>query len=853
MPTLTDAIPEHGFADDDAALEAFLDWVLETGIEPYAAQEEAFLELFSGNHVVLKTPTGSGKSLVALALHFRDFAFGRRSIYTAPIKALVSEKFLALCESFGAEHVGLMTGDGAVNRDAPILCCTAEILSKLALRHGEDTPFTGVVMDEFHYYGDRDRGMAWQIPLLTMPHAQFLLMSATLGDTRPIEADLLKRTGTQAVAVTSAQRPVPLDFEYSEIPLESKLQNLAWAGKAPVYAVHFTQRAATERAQALMSSKFSDQDEKKALRDAVKSVRFDSPFGPTLKRYLEHGVGLHHAGLLPRYRLLVEQLSQRGLFKVICGTDTLGVGINVPIRTVFFTQLCKFDGEQTVILSRRHFKQIAGRAGRRGFDSQGYVVAQAPDWVIENAQLSDAIAAGRKKRNKVRRKSAPTRGYKHWDQATFEKLIQLPPEDLTPRFRVDHGLVLSLLQKAAEELGSEPLDELHQLIDQSHASQRQRVKLHAAADQRMAELIDSEVVTDLGPGVVPRYELAPGLQHDFSLHHTLSLFLVQALPAYDPASPTYVLDVVGLVESILENPRPVLFALVHREKGFVLNELKAQGVEYDERMEALEEVTWPKPGAEKIYALFNGFREHRPWLTEDPIRPKAVVRELIEHQVSFASFVKDLRLERVEGVLLRYISQVYRTLRQNVPEDRWTPGLEDALATLRALLARVDDSLVRTWEGLLESDEPAAAGPVKVDISTDLKRFRARIRAELYAVVKALSVGDLAEAAACQPTHTQAWGADDFERNLEPYLLEHDAVIFDARLKQGWMTRIERVEAHLWRVSQTLVTEVELGEYEEYAQDAGEADSAWSIEGMVDLRGDRNPSGTIVRIVGIEG
>src|SRR6185437_351819 len=172
-------LPPAGTFDSDVILNAFLECVSEKGLSLYPAQEEALRELLSGKHVILSTPTGSGKSLVALGLHFKAMSEGKTSVYTAPIKALVSEKFFALCEDFGAAYVGMMTGDATINRDAPILCCTAEILAKLALEDGA-LRVSAVVMDEFHYYGDKDRGMAWQVPLLTMPHAQFLLMSATL-------------------------------------------------------------------------------------------------------------------------------------------------------------------------------------------------------------------------------------------------------------------------------------------------------------------------------------------------------------------------------------------------------------------------------------------------------------------------------------------------------------------------------------------------------------------------------------------------------------------------------------------------------------------------------------------------
>ncbi|MCO4748297.1 MAG: DUF3516 domain-containing protein [Proteobacteria bacterium] len=832
---LASTIPDGGFESSDDALDAFLTWTSEQGLELYEHQEEAILELFAGNHVLLKTPTGSGKSLVALAMHFRELAAGTRSVYTAPIKALVSEKFLNLCDTFGAENVGMSTGDGTVNRDAPILCCTAEVLSQIALRHGEDTPYDAVVMDEFHFFGDRDRGMAWQLPLLTMPQARFLLMSATLGDTSAIERDLEDRTGTSVAAVTSAKRPVPLDYVYSDMPVDDRLYNLVSAELSPVYAVHFTQRAATERAQALLSTNFCTADEKAEIKKAVKGFRFDSPFGPTLRRMILHGIAVHHAGLLPKYRLLVEKLSQRGLFKVICGTDTLGVGINVPIRTVLFTQLCKFDGESVDLLTVRDFKQIAGRAGRKGFDTQGTVVAQAPEWVIENAKLERAIEGG-KKRSKVKKKKPPTRGYRHWDEETFQRLIERPAEALTPRFKVDHGFVLRLLQKAEETL-EEPLEDLDELVDLSHATRKEKERLKEAGRERLDELLRSGVVTDAGEDAVPRYHVDSALQADFSLHHSLSLYLLHVLDELPADADAHALDMVTMVESILEHPRAVLFAQANRAKTQAIGAMKAEGIPYEERIEALEEITWPKPHAEWIYETFNGYQLTHPWLTGDPIRPKSVVREMFETQAVFSSYVKELRLERGEGVLLRYLAQAYKAIVQNIPEHKRTDDLLEVIGYLRALLARVDDSLISAWKAMAEG-ETAEEAERPIDISQDKKAFRARVRAELHALVRCLSKEDWTEAAASVRGTEEAWTAKQFEKALAPYLEERGEVLFDGRTRLGHNTVIQQVEPHLWHVSQVLVDDA----------DDDDVFGVWSVSGVVDLRGDTNPSGALVEV-----
>ncbi|HQL48253.1 MAG TPA: DUF3516 domain-containing protein, partial [Holophaga sp.] len=444
-PTLFDLLPSE--PSSDALLGAFLAWAEGKGLTLYPAQEEAILALYEGQNVILGTPTGSGKSLVATALAFRSLSFGRRFVYTCPVKALVNEKWMDLCRTFGPDRVGLATGDATVNRDAPILCCTAEILANMALGEGEAAPVQDAVLDEFHFYADRDRGWAWQAPLLTLARTRFLLMSATLGDTSFFAEALTGLNGLPTATVASGIRPVPLAFTYAEQPLPLTLERLVEGGRAPIYVVHFTQAEAATNAQNFTSLNLCTKEEKERLTKALEGFRFSSPYGPDLKRWLRQGIGLHHAGLLPKYRILVEQLAQQGLLKVICGTDTLGVGINVPIRTVLFTQLCKYDGQKTAILSARDFHQIAGRAGRKGFDDQGFVVAQAPEHVIENLRLAAKVAGGGRKFVK---RQPPERGYAHWEESTFNRLIAAQPERLQSRFQVSHGMLLNVLGRPGD-------------------------------------------------------------------------------------------------------------------------------------------------------------------------------------------------------------------------------------------------------------------------------------------------------------------------------------------------------------------------------------------------------------------
>ena len=387
-------------ADPDELYDGFVDWATDQGLVLYPHQEEALLEIVSGSHVIAATPTGSGKSLIGTAALFAALATGRRAFYTAPVKALVSEKFFDLVEIFGPDRVGMITGDSAVNAAAPIICCTAEILAGVALRGGLDADVGIAVLDEFHYYGDPQRGWAWQVPLLELRTCQFVLMSATLGTVDFFVDDLRRRTGREVAVLTGVQRPVPLHFSYSLQPLQEELADLQHTRRLPVYIVHFTQAAALERAQALTSITVATRAQRDEIAEVIGDFRFAAGFGRTLSRLVRHGIGVHHAGMLPKYRRLVEKLAQTGLLQVICGTDTLGVGINVPIRTVLITALAKYDGRRARHLTAREFHQIAGRAGRAGFDVAGDVVVMAPEHDIENAKSlakagDDAASGGR--------------------------------------------------------------------------------------------------------------------------------------------------------------------------------------------------------------------------------------------------------------------------------------------------------------------------------------------------------------------------------------------------------------------------------------------------------------------------
>ena len=771
--------PLSGSPTADVVMDRFLAVAAARGLELYPEQEEAILELFAGHNVVLNTPTGSGKSLVAAALHFKALCAGERSVYTCPIKALVNEKFLSLCRDFGPEHVGMMTGDASVNPRARILCCTAEILANIALQRGATSDVRAVIMDEFHYYSDAERGYAWQVPLLTMPGTRFLLMSATLGATEFFEKEMTRVTGAPSVTVRSDRRPVPLEFEYSETPLTERIAALLEAKRAPVYLVYFTQRSASEAAQSMMSLNVCSKEEKATLQAALEGVRFNSPYGKEVRRWLRHGIGVHHAGLLPKYRILVEQLAQKGLLKLICGTDTLGVGINVPIRTVVFTQLWKYDGKKAAVLTVRDFRQVAGRAGRKGYDDKGYVIAQAPEYMIENKRAEEKAAGDPKKQKKLVKQRAPE-GSVGWDIKTFERLQTAPSEGLVSRFDISHGMLLLVLSRESDGCRA-----MRQLITDCHETPHKKRALRTRAWQLFRALLDRHIVEFLprsgerqqaDPSGLPRsgerqqadaptrkLRVNLELQDDFSLHQALSLYLIDTLPLltsgagrppriaeasseslHDSAStgqetspenrpetrapnPDYPFDVLTLCESIVEDPDQILRRQIDKLTGEKIMELKEAGVPYEERMEKLEAIEHPKPLREFLYETFNAFAAAHPWINQENVRPKSIAREMFERYRSFSDYVKDYGLERSEGLLLRHLSQVWKVLSQTVPENAKTAEVVEMEDYFRELIRGIDSSLLEEWERLKNPDFVAAttsdtdkpARPASFDITRD--------------------------------------------------------------------------------------------------------------------------------------
>jgi superfamily II RNA helicase len=833
--TLTDRLPPS--PDPDILVEAFADWAYEEqGLSLYPAQEEALLEIVTGANVILSTPTGSGKSLVAIGAHAAALARGERAFYTAPIKALVSEKFFALIDVFGADKVGMLTGDAAVNETAPIICCTAEILANIALRSGPRADVGSVVMDEFHFYADPDRGWAWQVPLVELPQAQFLLMSATLGDVSFFSGDLTGRTGRPTAVITSVDRPVPLHYRYVLTPLHETIAELLATHEAPVYVVHFTQASAVERAQALMSVNVTSRDEKQAIADLIGSFRFTAGFGRTLSRLVRHGIGVHHAGMLPRYRRLVETLAQAGLLKVICGTDTLGVGINVPIRTVLFTALTKYDGVRTRGLKAREFHQIAGRAGRAGYDVVGTVVAQAPEHEVENARLLARAGDDLKKRRRIVRKQAPE-GFVNWSEKTFERLQNAQPEALSSHFVVTHAMVLNVISRPGDAFAAMR----HLLEDNHEPRERQRRHIRRAISiyrgLRAAGVIEELPEPDAEGR---RVRIVGDLQLDFALNQPLSPFALAALELLDRESPDYAMDVLSVVEATLDDPRPVLYAQQNKARGEAVAAMKADGIEYEERMALLDDVTYPKPLDELLTGALESYRRGHPWVADARLSPKSVVRDMSERAMTFVEYVGHYQLARSEGLVLRYLADAYRALRQTVPDEAKTEELTDVVEWLGELVRQVDSSLLDEWEKLAAGADAVEEGPPAIDrgpagVTRNTRAFRVLVRNALFRRVELAALrrwdllGELDRAA--------GWDAEAWREALEPYFADH-ADIGAGPEARGPRFFTVTEEPQRWLVRQVL--------------DDPDGDHDWAIHAEVDLAASDEEGAAVVWVTAVE-
>lgn len=662
------------------------------------------------------------------------------------------------------------------------------------------------------------------MPLLTLPQTQFLLMSATLGNVDAIADKLSDLNDTPDVdVIADAPRPVPLSYEYTLDPLERTVELAFRNGETPIYVVHFSQDAALETAQALASTGVSSKEQRQAIAEAIKGVKFTTAFGKILQRLLRTGVGIHHAGMLPRYRRLVEQLAQQGLLPVICGTDTLGVGINVPIHSVVLTALTKFDGTKMRRLRAREFHQIAGRAGRMGFDTEGLVVAEAPEYEIENQKAIAKAGGDPKKLKKVKRKKAPE-GFVTWNEGTFNKLIDAAPETLVPHLKITHSMVLNEVAQ-----GGDARARIDDLIDDSAQTPDQKEHLHQRADEIFRTLFDTEVIeTEDRADGGKDYYMTLDMPDDFALDQPLSPFLLAALELLDPESDTYALDVISMAESTLEDPKQVLRAQERQARDKAMADMKADGLDYDERMDKLQEITYPKPLEDMLEAAFDQYRHDVPWANDYWLSPKSVVRDMVETASDFTGYIARYNIARSEGTLLRYLSDAYRTLARTVPPEKRDEQLEDIISWLRVLVRSIDSSLVDEWENAGDSADQSeaaaslAAPGAKSAVVEDRRGLTVLVRNALFRRVQLMDLDQPDKLGALDKDW--GYGVHEWEDVLDDYYDEHEYVGIGAEARSPELFMLDSKhenDEHTWKVRQII--------------DDSDGDHDWTIEGIVDL------------------
>jgi len=490
---------------DDLASE-YLDQLL---FEPYPLQEEALLSWFTTEQgILICAPTGTGKTLIAEAALFEALSTGKQAYYTTPLIALTEQKFqevqaAAVRWGFREEDVGLVTGNRKVNPEATVLVVVAEILLNRLL-HNDAIDFSNVsavVMDEFHSFNDPERGIVWELSLGLLPKSvRLMLLSATVGNTAEFRIWLNKAHGRRLELVQGTERNVPLRFHWIEDQLLNEQVERMASGddetrKTPMLLFCFNRDECWRVAEELKGKALLIDGQQKQLDEEVKKHDWSQGAGPKLKTLLLRGVGVHHAGLLPKYKRIVEGLFQRKLLSVCTCTETLAAGINLPARSVLVNTLLKGPPGRKKLIDPSSAHQMFGRAGRPQFDTEGYVFALSheDDVRIHRAKLKleqipedtrDPILM--KKRKKMKKKLPKRRTtVQYWNESQFERLIAAPPGDLASQGQLPWRLLAYLLGFSPE------VDRLRQAV---------RRRLMSPKELDSAELRLTEMLITLESG-----------------------------------------------------------------------------------------------------------------------------------------------------------------------------------------------------------------------------------------------------------------------------------------------------------------------------------------------------------------
>ncbi|HLU67207.1 MAG TPA: DEAD/DEAH box helicase [Kofleriaceae bacterium] len=440
----------------DIELSFYERFFFERGLEPYPVQEQAFSRIFAGDSVLVTVPTGTGKTLMAKAAIHRALELGQRAIYTTPLRALTEEKHRELAADFGEERVGFQTGDYKVNTDAPVQVVVAEILWNRIFGDRTSAPAEVVVMDEGHYFNDPERGYVWEQSIIGLdPRTQLVILSATVGhpDRFCHWVELTRQVPMHLVE--SRERRVPLYHEYREAYLVEVVRELAAAGDVPAILFVFGREQCFETARLLKSCRrFTSDEEKAIIEKRCGEVLLDGGAADELRALFTHGIGVHHAGVLPRYKALVEELALERLIKFVVSTETISAGINLPAKRVVFPSLRKYVKKKGRLVTPAEYHQMAGRAGRPQFDTEGIAITLAPEAVVQEIrkEISDARKRGRVIDEEKVRKSVYARARSEaqrtqdasWDAAVHQQIVKGEPAELRSRTRITAEQILAI-------------------------------------------------------------------------------------------------------------------------------------------------------------------------------------------------------------------------------------------------------------------------------------------------------------------------------------------------------------------------------------------------------------------------
>ncbi len=442
--------------DDDIELGFYEQFFFSRELEPYPVQEQAFEHIFAGDSVMVTVPTGTGKTMMAKAGLFKALQSGQRAVYTTPLRALTEEKYRELCADFGDDNVGFATGDFKVNRDAPIQVEVAEILWNRIFSDKAHAPADVIVMDEGHYFNDGQRGYVWEQSIIGLdPRVQLVVLSATVGhaDRFCHWVEMTRRVPMKLVE--SRDRKVPLYHEFREEYLIDTVRQLAHDGDIPAIVFVFGRERCFETARLLKSCRrFTSDEEKQQIEIMCDETLLGSGVSDELRSLLVHGIGIHHAGILPRYKAMVEQMALERLCKFVVSTETISAGINLPAKRVIFPSLRKYIKRKARLVTPAEYHQMAGRAGRPQFDTEGIAIALAPEEIVQviRKEVKDAKKKGHKVDEEKIRKGAYARARSDaqrksdvvWDAAEYKKLVDGQPAELRSRTRITPEQVLAI-------------------------------------------------------------------------------------------------------------------------------------------------------------------------------------------------------------------------------------------------------------------------------------------------------------------------------------------------------------------------------------------------------------------------